>query len=80
MLVMWCAWVRAPSKAPVVSLSKKLYPYCLVQVGSRSPTRSLILRILGIKQHLPCQWIHKSSFLEQIMGNIPEIIHFETGA
>ena len=28
--------VRAPSKAPVVSLSKKLYPYCLVLVGSRN--------------------------------------------
>ena len=24
----------SPSKAPVVSLSKKLYPYCLVLVGS----------------------------------------------
>jgi len=36
--------------------------------------------ILGLKQHLPCQWIHKSSFLEQIMGNSPEIIHFETWA
>ena len=28
------SWVRAPSK--VVSLSKKLYPYCLVLVGSRN--------------------------------------------
>ena len=26
----------SPIKAPVVSLSKKLYPYCLVLVGSRS--------------------------------------------
>jgi len=30
------AEVRTPSKAPVVSLSKKLYPYCLVLVGSRN--------------------------------------------
>ena len=30
------SWVRAPSKAHVVSLSKKLYPYCLVLVGSRN--------------------------------------------
>ena len=30
------SWVRAPSKAPIVSLSKKLYPYCLVMVGSRN--------------------------------------------
>jgi len=34
-LVMWRSWVRAPSKVPVVSLSKKLYTYCLVLVGSR---------------------------------------------
>ena len=30
------SWVRAPSKALVVSLSKKLYSYCLVLVGSRN--------------------------------------------
>ena len=35
------------------------------------------LFILGLKQHLQCQYIHKSSFLEQIMGNSPEIIHFD---
>ena len=35
-LVMWRLWVRAPSKAPVVSLSKKLYPYCLLLVCSRN--------------------------------------------
>ena len=34
--LMWRSWVRAPSKTPVVSLSKKLYPYCLVLVGSRT--------------------------------------------
>ena len=28
--------VEVPSKAPVVSLCKKLYPYCLVLVGSRN--------------------------------------------
>ena len=28
------SWVWAPSKAPVVSLSMKLYPHCLVLVGS----------------------------------------------
>jgi len=33
---MWRSWVRPPSKAPVVSLSKKLYPYCLVLVASRN--------------------------------------------
>jgi len=33
---MWRSWVHAPSKAPVVSLSKKIYPYCLVLVGSRN--------------------------------------------
>ena len=30
------SWVRAPSKAPLVSLSKKLYSHCLVLVGSRN--------------------------------------------
>ena len=30
------SWVRVPSKAPVVSLSKKLYSNCLVLVGSRN--------------------------------------------
>ena len=35
-LVMWKSWVRVPSKAPVVSLSKKIYPYCLLLVGSRN--------------------------------------------
>jgi len=30
------SWVRVPSNAPVVSLSKKLYPYCLILVGSRN--------------------------------------------
>ena len=30
------SWVRAPSKAPAVSLSKKLYSHCLVLVGSRN--------------------------------------------
>ena len=35
-LVMWRSWVRVPSKAHVVSLSKKLYLYCLVLVGSRN--------------------------------------------
>ena len=29
------SWVQAPSKAPVVSLSKKLYSNCLVLVASR---------------------------------------------
>ena len=33
------SWVRIPSKAPVVSLSKKCYPYCLVLVGSRNRLR-----------------------------------------
>ena len=28
--------LKPPSKAPVVSLSKKLYPHCLVLVGSRN--------------------------------------------
>ena len=35
-LVMWRSWVWPPSKAPIVSLSKKLYPYCLVLVGYRN--------------------------------------------
>jgi len=30
------SWVRAPSRSPVVSLSKKLYSHCLVLVGSRN--------------------------------------------
>jgi len=30
------SWLWAPSKAPVVSLSKKLYSNCLVLVGSRN--------------------------------------------
>ena len=36
LLVMWRFWVREPSKAPIVSLSKKLFPYCLVLVGYRN--------------------------------------------
>ena len=39
---------------------------------------TLILCILGRKQHLPCQCIQKSISIEQIMGNSPENIHFET--
>ena len=35
-LVMWRSWVRAPLKASVVSLTKKLYPNCLALVGSRN--------------------------------------------
>ena len=35
-LVMWRSLIRAPLKTAVVSLSKKLYPYCLVLVGSRN--------------------------------------------
>ena len=31
------SWVRAPAKAPIISLSKTFYPYCLyVLVGSRN--------------------------------------------
>ena len=30
------SWARAPSKGPVVSLSKRLYSNCLVLVGSRN--------------------------------------------
>ena len=30
------SWVRAPSKAPVVYLSKKLSPHGLILVGSRN--------------------------------------------
>ena len=37
-------------------------------------TCTLILFILGLKQHLLCQWIQKSSLLEQIMGKSPEIL------
>ena len=33
-LVNCWSWVRAQSKVPIESLSKKLYPYCLVLVGS----------------------------------------------
>ena len=33
-LVMWRSWVRDPLKVPVVSLNKKLYPYCLVLDGT----------------------------------------------
>jgi len=40
----------------------------------------MYLFILGLKQHLPCQCIQKSSYLKQIMKNSPEIIHFETWA
>ena len=35
-LVMWRSWVWSPSRVPVVSSSKKLYPYCSVLVGSRN--------------------------------------------
>jgi len=34
--------------------------------------------MLCLKQQLPRQWIHNSSFLEKRMWNSPEIIHFET--
>ena len=34
--------------------------------------------MLGLKQQLPCQSIHKSSFLEQMMGTSLEMINFET--
>ena len=37
-----------------------------------------ILIHVGPKTHLPCQCIQISNFLEQIMGNSPEIIQFET--
>jgi len=34
---MWRSWVRALSKAPAVPfVPLKLYPYCLVLVGSRN--------------------------------------------
>ena len=35
-IVMRRSWVLAPSKNPIVSLSKKLYPYCLLLVGSKN--------------------------------------------
>ena len=35
-------------------------------------------RMHFMSKHLPWQWIQKSSFLELIMGNSPEIIQFET--
>ena len=34
------------------------------------PTCTLILCSLGLKQHLLCQWIQTSCFLEQIMGKL----------
>ena len=36
--------------------------------------------MLCLKQHLSCQCIQKSSFLEQIVGNSREILPFETWA
>ena len=35
-LVTWMSWVRVPPKPSFVSLSKTLYPYCLVLVDSRN--------------------------------------------
>ena len=49
-LVMWRLWVWAPSKAPVVTLSKKHYPYCLVLVGSRNGfERDFTIALKGIE-------------------------------
>ena len=44
---------RAPSNAPVVSLSKKLYPYCIVLVGSRNglaPSLNIVNTIKSCKR------------------------------
>ena len=40
----------------------------------------LIIRISGLKQHLPWKCIQKSSLLEQLTENSPLNIHFETWA
>jgi len=44
------SWVWAPSKVLVVSLSKKLYPNCLVLVSSRNGFK----RDIHIKAKLVC--------------------------
>ena len=40
-------WVRAPSKDPIVSSSKKLYPHCLVLDGSRTDSSGFTLAIVA---------------------------------
>jgi len=45
-----------------------------------SPACTLILYILGLKQHLPCQCLQKSSFHALITGKSAEIINFPTWA
>ena len=37
-----------------------------------------LIKICTPNKTLPCRCIQKSSFLEQIIGNSPEIIHVET--
>ena len=59
-LVIWRSWVRAPSKAHVVSLSKKRYHYCLVLDGSRNGfERDFTIELKSIeglmKDWLKCQ-------------------------
>ena len=54
------SWVRAQTKVPVVSLTKKLYPYCLVLVGSRNGLErdfTIKLKLIkGLKKYwLNCQ-------------------------
>jgi len=57
---MWRSLVCARSKVPVVSLSKKLYPYYLVLVGSRIGfERDITIKLKSIeglvKDCLKCQ-------------------------
>ena len=55
-LVTWRSWVWAPTKAPVVFLSKKLSPYCLVLVGSRNRfEREFTIKLKWIEGWLKCQ-------------------------
>ena len=43
------SWVQAPSKAHVVSLSKKLYSNCLVLVGSRNGFEQYLHKQIKLK-------------------------------
>ena len=72
-LVMCRLLVRAPSKAPVVSLSKKLYPDCLVLVGSRKGFERDFTIKLNWVEGLMVDWLkcQISPLIEYSQNNTP---------
>ena len=65
-------WILTPSKCPVVSLNKKLYPYCLALVGSRHGfKRDFTIKLKYIEglmaDWLKCQEHKKEGVIEIIV-------------